>query len=82
MATVVLSPDLSRRFTGGRTRFEVEADNVRRLIRELDQSYPGMGRQLELGMAVAIDGVIFQDAFLEPIGADSEVHFLPAIAGG
>jgi molybdopterin converting factor small subunit len=82
VATVVLSTDLSRRFTGGRTRFEVKADNIRHLIRELDQCYPGMGRQLEVGMAVAIDGVIFQDAFLEPVGADSEVHFLPAIAGG
>ena len=31
---------------------------------------------------MAIDGQIFQDALLEPIGADSEVFLLPAIAGG
>ena len=33
-------------------------------------------------MAVAIDGQIYQDALLEPIGADSEVFILPQIAGG
>jgi hypothetical protein len=33
-------------------------------------------------VAVAIDGQIFQDALLEPIGASSEVFLLPAIAGG
>ena len=37
---------------------------------------------LESGVAVAIDGQIFQDALLEPIGADSEVFLLPQIAGG
>ena len=33
-------------------------------------------------MAVAIDGQIYQDALLEPIGPDSEVFVLPQIAGG
>jgi hypothetical protein len=33
-------------------------------------------------LAVAIDGQIYQDALLEPIGPDSEVHILPQIAGG
>ena len=37
---------------------------------------------LEDGVAVAIDGQIYQDARLEPIGPDSEVFLLPQIAGG
>jgi molybdopterin converting factor small subunit len=37
---------------------------------------------LEAGIAVAIDGQIFQDALLEPIGTDSEVYLLPQVAGG
>ena len=33
-------------------------------------------------MAVAIDGQIYQETLLEPIGPDSEVFILPQIAGG
>ena len=41
-----------------------------------------MARHLEEGVAVAIDGQIYQDTLLEPIGPDSEVYLLPQIAGG
>ena len=41
-----------------------------------------MGPELEAGMAIAIDGEIYADPFLEPIGPDSEVYFLPRIGGG
>ena len=34
------------------------------------------------GVAVAIDGQIYQDALFQPIGPDSEVFLLPQIAGG
>ena len=50
-----------------------EAANIRGLIRELDRRYPGLGEQVDESMAVAIDGVICQDTYLEPIGPDSEV---------
>ena len=33
-------------------------------------------------MAVAIEGQIYQDPFLERIAPDSEVYFLPRIGGG
>jgi hypothetical protein len=48
---------------------------------ELEERYPGLREALGRA-AVAIDGQIFQDAFLEPIGRDSEVFFLPRIEGG
>ena len=44
--------------------------------------HPAIARHLESGVAVAIDGQIFQDALLEPIAPDSEVFLLPQIAGG
>jgi len=34
------------------------------MVLELDRRYPGLGRQIEESMAVAIDGEIFQDAYL------------------
>lgn len=82
MARVVLTSGLGNRYTGGQAEFEIEAKNVRALIRALDRRFPGLGPELEAEMAVAIDGEIFQDPLLEPIQSDSEVYFLPKIKGG
>jgi len=41
-----------------------------------------MQPHLEEGVAVAIDGQIYQDALFQPIGPNSEVFLLPQIAGG
>ncbi len=82
MTDVVLSREIARQFTGGETRIGVEADTMRALVRVLDERFPGLGAVLGDGMAVAIDGQIFQDYFLEAVGPDSEVCFLPAIEGG
>ena len=57
-------------YTGGRTEFEVDAANVRQLIERLGERYPELAPHLEHGIAVAIDGVIYQDALLQPIGSD------------
>ncbi len=64
------------------SEFDVEANNFRRLILELDRRFPGLGRQVEEGMAVAIDGEIFQDAYLAPLNPDSEIYLIPKIGGG
>lgn len=69
-------------FIGGRTELEVEATTFRRLVRELDQRFPGMGKQVEEGMAVAIDGEIFQDAYAAELKPDSEIYLIPKIGGG
>lgn len=79
---MVLVGGLSQDFTAGESQIEVQADNVRRLIEALDKRFPGLGAELEAKMAVAIDGEIYQDPYLEPIDADSEVFFLPKIGGG
>jgi acetolactate synthase-1/2/3 large subunit len=56
MPRVVLAGMAARRFTGGLTEFDVEANTVRRMIVELDRRFPGLGHQIDEGMAVAIDG--------------------------
>ncbi len=81
MIRVVLSGNL-RKYTGGETEVELEAGNVRQLFRVLGERYPDLKPHLEAGLAVAIDGQIYQDAWLEPIPPDAEVHLLPQIAGG
>src|SRR5260370_31788986 len=82
MARVHFSGEAARRFTGGLTEIEVEANNFRRMVLELDRRFPGLGRQVEEGMAAAIDGEIFQDAYLAPLKPDSEVYLIPKIGGG
>lgn len=83
MAQVVLSNELGRQFAGGQTHVEVDAANVRSLVRALDEMFPGLGVELESdGIAIAIDGEIISDPFLETIAQGSEVYFLPAIKGG
>jgi len=82
MATVILSTDLAREFTRGETEFDVEGSTIRALVKALDARFPGMADALSQGMAVAIDGQIHHEFFLEPVGPNSEVCFLPAIEGG
>jgi len=82
MATVILSSDLARAHTKGETNFDIDAATIRSLVRALDERFPGLGAALGDGMAVAIDGQIYHDFFLEEVGPDSEVCFLPAIEGG
>ena len=83
MARIILTDSLSKRFTDGNSDFDIVAPSVRSLIRELDNRYPGLGTQISYGtLSVAIDGDIYQDAFLEELKPDSEVAFLPKIGGG
>lgn len=82
MPRIILPAMAARRFTGGETAFDVEADTVRRLIVELDRRFPGLGHQIDEGMAVAIDGEIYQDAWQAPLKPDSEVVLIPKIGGG
>jgi len=81
VARVQLSSSF-KAYTGGQTRFEVQASNVRQLLERLGAIHPELGPHLEHGIAVAIDGVIYQDAWLQPIGSASEVVVIDRIAGG
>jgi len=81
VARVTLTGNL-RQFTGGITELDIEAASVRQMFARLGSKFPELAPHLEQGLAVAIDGQIYQDALLQEIGPDSEVHILPQIAGG
>ena len=81
MARVVLVGNLVQ-LTGGVAEFDLPASSVKHLFELLAERHPALARHLEEGVAVAIDGQIYQDALFEPIGPDSEVFLLPQIAGG
>jgi molybdopterin converting factor small subunit len=81
LARVILSGTL-RQLAGGDAQVEIEARDVRQLLRALGERYPALAPHLDSGYAIAIDGEIFQDAWFAPIEENSEVHFVPAIRGG
>ena len=81
MARVVLSGTL-KQLAGGASEIELDARDVRQLLRVLSERYPELAPHLESGYAIAIDGVIVQDAWFAQIRPDSEVHLVPAIRGG
>jgi molybdopterin synthase sulfur carrier subunit len=87
MVTVFV-PTMLQPLTGGVKQVEVQARNIRQLVDQLDQLYPGMrNRLVEEGrirsnLAVSIDGEIARLGLMERLGEDSEVHFVPAIGGG
>ena len=81
MARIVLTGNL-RLYTEGVTELELESGSIRSLIRELRRRYPDIPEDIEDELAISIDGVLHQDDWFAKIGPDSEVHFLPRIAGG
>ena len=81
MLKVVLTGNL-RQVVDGEKEIEVEAGTIRQLFRALGERYPALKPHLDSGPAVAINGEIYQDAWLEPIPPDAEVHIMPQIAGG
>lgn len=82
MPKVILSGNGLLHYTNGAAELDVAADTFRRLIRELNERFPGLGTQIEEGMAIAIDGEIYQDAYGAALKPDSEIYIIPKIAGG
>ena len=85
---LVWVPSLMRDLTGGAERVRVPGRTVRQIVTNLERLYPGMrGRlmdddRLMPSITVFIDGEAGRLGLLEPVGEESEVHFLPAISGG
>ena len=67
---------------GGRTEFSVEARNVMQMLEALGESYPELRDVLDRGVAVAIDGRIYRDSWLQKIPPGAQVTLMPKLAGG
>ena len=71
-----------RTATGGCAEVEVDASNLRELLDRLAQTYPAIQPQIDRGISVVIDGLVYNDAWFTPVRPDSEVVLLPRIVGG
>jgi molybdopterin converting factor small subunit len=85
---VVWIPALMRHLTHGQESVNVDGATVGALIDALESRYPGIktrlcqNGQMRAGLAVIIDTQVARGGLEESVGATSEVHFIPAIAGG
>ncbi len=67
---------------GSGAETEIEARNVRELLERLVKAHPGLKPQIERGISISVDGTIYHDSCLAPVGPESEVVLLPRLAGG
>jgi molybdopterin converting factor small subunit len=81
-------PALLRPLTSGQQSVKVAGLTLRDVIENLEASFPGIkaklcqGEVVRPGLSVVVDGQIARGGLSEPVREDSEVHFIPAIAGG
>ena len=68
--------------TGGCRQTQIEATSYRLALRELSLEFPGLTETVYEKFSVAIDGTIIHTPLLETFRADSELVFIPRIAGG
>jgi len=78
----VFFPDRLAQLTHGERELEVSASNFRELLLALEKRFPGIEASIVGKVAVAIDGDIVLDPYLDPIRPDSEIFFLQRIEGG
>ena len=87
MATIFIPAQL-RILTAGTDKLEMDVHNVREVINQLEQQFPGIRDrlcqedQISPSLQVSIDSVITSRGMIAKIQPNSEVHFIPAIAGG
>ena len=87
MATIFIPAQL-RILTASTDKLEMDVHNVREVIDQLEQQFPGIRDrlcqedQISPSLQVSIDSVITSRGMIAKIQPNSEVHFIPAIAGG
>lgn len=69
-------------FTGGNTEIEITAASYREAIDAIVQRFPDLTRELIGRYSVSIDDLFIQEPLLEPLKPDSELYFIPKLAGG
>ncbi|MCA9124101.1 MAG: MoaD/ThiS family protein [Planctomycetaceae bacterium] len=84
----VFIPPPMRSLTSGLEIVEVSGANLRQVIDNLEQRFPGIkqrlcqGDEIRPGLSVDVGGSVATLGLLQRTGADTEIHFLPAIGGG
>ncbi len=81
MVTVKLWGSL-RDHAGGSEVVEVEASNFKELLDALAAKYPGLKPQIDRGVSLAVDGLVYRNSWFTEVKPDSEVVLMPYMKGG
>lgn len=61
---------------------EVEASTFKEMLDELAIKHPGLIPQINRGVSLALDGVIYREAWFTKIGPENEIILMPYMVGG
>ena len=82
-------PPLMQKLTNGQRQIPADGRTVSQVVDYLDVHYPGFKAricnehdQIRPEIAVAVDGEVVTSGRRTRVSDSSEVHFLPALAGG
>lgn len=82
-AVVRFTQGFAQRYTDGKREFEVQAKNMRGVLKAMDEAFPGLGRVLEEETTVAINGDIHDEpGYFQLVPPGAEVFFIPKLEGG
>ena len=79
---------MHRDLTGGKEHVQIKAATIGEVVAALEQQFPGIAArmthegQLRPGIAVAVNGVVTPRGLRQRLDHPSEIHFVPAMAGG
>jgi len=88
MMAIVHVPALLHSLTGNVRKQTVNGTTVGELIDQLELLYPGIKARLleddrlRSGLAVFVDGMVRREGLEFEVNTESEVLFVPAVAGG
>ena len=71
-----------RDLADGQEVVEVEASNFKDLLDALAAAHPALKPQIERGVSVAIDGLVYRNSWFTEVRPDSEVVLMPYMKGG
>jgi sulfur-carrier protein len=81
MVTVKLWGSL-RQLTDGKAEVEVEAKTFKEVLDRLSETYPALAPQIRRGVSMALNGVIYREAWFQEIPPGAEVVLMPFMQGG
>ncbi len=71
-----------RQFADDQEWVDVDASNFKELLDQLSHLYPALRPKIERGVSLAVDGVIYRNAWFTQISDENEIVLMPYMVGG